>query len=360
MKLLIMNLPSVNLLPLNLLGARARGVLGGACGALRSPRSLAVAGILAAAAAGVTAAGGADSPADPIAAAEAEMLALGLPTARIVETEQGPTVLAVAQVDFEPPEDLRAGLRAMLAASVRARAEVASLLEGPAVESTKMMFTRMTSGPGGAVEETISERQVRVVVQGVLGALETRRSGLDREKGVATMALIATPLRWVRSDALGLPRYRDATAAAEEIARELAEFTAVPQGAKLVRLEQSGNLAVVGLGVVALREGQTQRDGRLIAGRRAAAAAVAFLSGEEVGATDELQQMMREVAATDARGQAIPAAGGVEFKEQFTRTAQLMSRGRRPPGSVERDAAARIGSDTLVVAALVVEVPETR
>ena len=325
-----------------------------------APRSLAAAVALAAACAAGIAAAAAGSAADPIAAAEAEMLILGLPTARIVETEQGPTVLAVAQVRFEASEGPRAALRAAVAASVRARAAVAALLEGREIEtSSRRLYTRLASDERGATAERTTEQRVRIVVRSVLASVATRRCDLDFERGMTTVVLESAPRQWTRADAFGVPRYADAAAAAEGVARELAALGLPAVGAVLVRLDSSGEVAAVGLGAAALREGQSLRDGRLIAGRRAAAAVVAYLGGEEVRGTDELQTMMRQTVRSEPGFGTAPGPDELEISEQFNRTAESMVRGVRPPGSVERDSAARLGGERLVFAALVVPIAGT-
>lgn len=287
------------------------------------------------------------------------MLAVGLPTARIVEGEQGPTVVAVARVRFEASDGPRAALRAAVAASVRARSTVAALLEGRAVETSSRLYTRLASDERGASIERTVEQRVRIVVRSVLASVSTRRCDLDFEQGMATVVLESAPRQWTRADASGVPRYADAAAAAEGVARELAALGLPAVGAVLVRLDSTGEVAAVGLGAAALRDGQSLRDGRLIAGRRAAAAAVAYLGGEEVRGTDELQTMLRQAVRSEPGFSDAPGDAELEFSEQFKRTAGSMTRGIRPPGSVERDASAQIGGERLVFAALVVPIAGT-
>lgn len=284
------------------------------------------------------------------------MLALGLPTARIVETEQGPTVLAVAQVRFEASEGPKAALRAAVAASVRARAAVAALLEGREVETSSRLYTRLASDEWGTTAERTTEQRVRIVVRSVLASVSTRRCDLDFERGMATVVLESAPRQWTQADAFGVPRYADAAAAADGVTRELAALGLPAVGAVLVRLDSTGEVAAVGLGAASLREGQALRDGRLIAGRRAAAAVVAYLGGEEVRGSDELQTMLRQVVRTESGFNGAPGDAELEISEQFKRTAESMVRGVRPPGSVERDASAQIGGERLVFAAVVVPI----
>jgi len=278
-----------------------------------------------------------------------ELRGLGLAAARVVGEPDAPTLVAVGRARFDPGGGWKAAWRAVLMASIDAKAAMVACLEGPEVAASSRIAARIESSAQGVTRVRQIKSSVDVAIAGVLASVEPRGCWINEEEGLVEIAVESRPERWSTSpDAV--PTYDSLPEAATQVARAAAEFAIVPEGARLVRIGRGldAGLAVVGLGTAVVQEGKGTRTATILAGRKAASAIVAFLRGEELKQRDSLAQMLDEVERldpTERRSGLITA----EVTERFRRTASSISEGATPQGSETAEASFRILGEKVLV-----------
>ncbi len=285
--------------------------------------------------------------------AVAELKALGLAAARLVGDPDWPTVVAVGRGRFDPGEGWQAALNAALVASVKAKAAMVAMLEGPEVAATQRIATHLDSKGSENTLVRRFESSVDVAIGGVLAAIEPRGIWIDESQGLVVVTLQSSPLRWSGARE-AISTYASLDEAARALARSASEFAIVPVGGRLVRIGSGpdARLAVAGIGTAILTPGKGTRAASLVAGRKAAAAVVAFLRGEAVKSRDSLSEMLETVEKTDPTGR---KSGEIqpEVRIRFDRTAQSLPQGATPQGAQTAEAEMKVLGDRVLVLVLV-------
>lgn len=280
-----------------------------------------------------------------------ELRRLGLAAARVVGPPDAPTIVAVGRARFEPDGGWKAGLRAVLMASIDAKAAMIACLEGPEVAASSRIAARIASSAQGTTRVRQIESTLDVAIAGVLASVEPRGCWIDEKEGLVEVALESRPERWSTSlDAV--PTYDSLSQAATQVARAAAEFAIVPDGARLVRIGRGpdARLAVVGLGTAVVPPGKGTRTATILAGRKSASAIVAYLEGEQIERRDSLEQMLDEVERvdpTDRRAGPITAEVSVTFR----RTASSFTKGATPQGAETAEASFEVLGERVLVGA---------
>lgn len=281
-----------------------------------------------------------------------DLKALGVAEARLVGDREWPTVVAVGRARFEQGEGSTAALNAALVASVEAKAAMVALLEGPEVAAAQRIASRLSSSDSEATLVRRFESSVDVAVGGVLAGVEPRGIWIDEEQGLVVVAIQSVARRWSAARE-AIASYPSLAAAAQAVARAASEFAIVPSGGRLVRIESGpeARLAVVGIGTSVLTPGKGTRGASLVAGRKAAVAAAAYLKGERVESRDSLSIMLETVERldpTDRKSGQMRA----EAKQRFERTARSLTKGATPQGCETAEAELRILEDRVLVSVL--------
>jgi len=296
--------------------------------------------------------------ASPPTASEAEMdqavedlKSLGLAEARLVGDREWPTVVAVGRARFERGGGWSATLNAALVASVEAKAAIVALLEGPEVAAAERIASRLSSSEAEAALVRRFESSVDVAIGGVLAGIEPRGIWIDEEQGLVVVAIQSIARRWSAARE-AIASYPSLAAAAEAVARAASEFAIVPRG-RLVRIGSGAEarLAVVGIGTSVLSPGKGTRAASLVAGRKAAVAAAAYLKGERVESKDSLSIMLETVERLDPTDRKSGEMQS-EAKQRFARTARSLTKGATPQGCETAEAELRILGDRVLVSVL--------
>jgi hypothetical protein len=281
-----------------------------------------------------------------------DLKALGLAEARLVGDKEWPTVVAVGRARFERGEGSTAALNAALVASVEAKAAMVALLEGPEVAAAQRIASRLSSSDAEVTLVRRFESSVDVAIGGVLAGVEPRGIWIDEGQGLVEVAIQSVAGRWSAARE-AIASYPSLAAAAQAVARAASEFAIVPSGGRLVRIGSGpeARLAVVGIGTSVLTPGKGTRAASLVAGRKAAVAAAAYLKGERVESKDSLSIMLETVERLDPTdrksGEMQP-----EVKQRFDRTARSLTKGATPQGCETAEAELRILGDRVLVSVL--------